>query len=374
MIKAIFFLCLSCVSLCAYAQQPSVYQDTIPFRNDLGIITVPITFNGVEKQFIFDTGAQFTVGFSWVKEDLKPTRKAINVNSSNGSRTKMSFYKSGTIQLGSKTIKKHKIIQAEDSDIFTCYKIDGILGVDITKHFNWIIDYDQNVLIMSPSDFYPEEIEGMYELDFDFSNNKPFVFMETSGQRLQYLLDTGASGSDINKKAFINLNIDQYPHAKFYSGFYDLNGTLTKTFDNWLLLTGGTSGQVTLAPEMDYSEKSSKIGNSLWKGKRIFLSMENDQLFVSESHIKNNPWSYDCSAVYSEGAMRVYKIREGSEAWNQGIRQGDKIQSYNGNIFTDFCTLDTFQRELTQEHKDLIFVFDNGIELNVSHKQILKSP
>ena len=62
--KSLFFLVLCFISLTLQAQQSTVYQDTIPFRNDLGIIIVPITFNGVQKEFAFDTGAQSTVGFS----------------------------------------------------------------------------------------------------------------------------------------------------------------------------------------------------------------------------------------------------------------------------------------------------------------------
>jgi len=96
--KTIFLLFLCFVSLTLQAQQPPAYQDTIPFRNDLGIITIPITFNGVEKQFAFDTGAQSTVGFSWVADDLKRTSKTVNVKSSNASRTKMRYYKSGELK------------------------------------------------------------------------------------------------------------------------------------------------------------------------------------------------------------------------------------------------------------------------------------
>ena len=122
------------------SQNSKIFQDTIPFRNDLGLIIIPITFNGIEKQFAFDTGAQYSVAYSWAKEKLQRTSKTININSSSGLRSKMRFYKSGTITLGSKKIRSHRILNAPKNSIFSCYQVDGILGVDIIKEFNWTID------------------------------------------------------------------------------------------------------------------------------------------------------------------------------------------------------------------------------------------
>jgi len=87
------------------SQNSKIFRDTIPFRNDLGLIIIPITFNGVVKQFAFDTGAQYTVAYSWAKETLKSTRKTITINSSSDLKSKMRFYKSGTISLGSRKLE-----------------------------------------------------------------------------------------------------------------------------------------------------------------------------------------------------------------------------------------------------------------------------
>lgn len=372
--KVIVLLVFCCISLILQAQKPTVYQDTIPFRNDLGIITIPIHFNGVEKQFAFDTGAQTTVGFSWVANDLKRTSKTVNVNSSNGSKTKMRYYKSGTIQLGSKKITRHRILKAQDSDIFSCYNIDGVLGVDITKHFNWTIDFEKKVLIMSPPDFYPDNVKEMHELDFDFSNNRPSVFMEMNGKKIKFLLDTGARDSDINKTAYTLLSIDQYPKAVFYSGFYDVNGTLTKTYNTAVQLPEIQSGSVTLSPAVDYGNQSTKIGNSLWKDKRLFLSLSNDKLYVSDAIIKSDSWNYDCAAVVKDKKMYVVQIREGSEAWDLGIRQGDEIKSFNGNVFTDFCALNTYQKQVSKKGKKFEFVFVNGKRITIEKKRVFVTP
>ena len=60
---ALFFFLIS-LTLSTYSQNNVAYQDTIPFRNDLGLIIIPVTFNGVIKQFAFDTGATRSVAYS----------------------------------------------------------------------------------------------------------------------------------------------------------------------------------------------------------------------------------------------------------------------------------------------------------------------
>ena len=368
--KTIFLLVLCFISITLHAQAPKAFQDTISFRNDLGIIIIPITFNGVEKQFAFDTGAQVTLAFSWAKDELKSTSKKINITSSNGSKTKLRYYKSGVINLGSREIKKHRILRTDDSDIFSCYNIDGVLGVDITQHFNWTIDFKKKILIMSPSDFYPEEVKEMHALDFDYKNTRPSVFMEMNGKKIQFLLDTGARDSDVKKSQYRFIHLDEYSKTKFYSGFYDFNGTLTKTESTTVLLPEIKSGEVTITPAVDYGKQTTKIGNSLWKDKRLFLSLKNDELYVSDTSIKDDSWSYDCAAVIKDGKMIVFLIKEGSEAWKLGVRQGDQIKAINGKVFTDFCSLNKYQGQLKKDKKNIEFEFANGKKLTIQRKQL----
>lgn len=373
--KITTLLLLCCITLTLQAQKSKVYQDTIPFRNDLGIIIIPMTFNGVEKEFAFDTGAQVTLGFSWVKDALKRTSKTTILTSSNDSKTRMRYYRSGTIQLGSRKITKHRILKGNDENgIFECYNIDGVLGVDITQHFNWTIDYEKKILIMSPSNYYPEEVKDMYALDFSFSNNRPSLFFEMNGKKINFLLDTGARDSDVKKTSYNFLNIDQYPKTKFYSGFYDANGVLTKTYSTILQLPEIVSDQVKVIPIIDYSNQTTKIGNNLWKGKRLFMSLKNDELYVSDDTLSNDTSAYECIAVIRNKKMVVLRIKEGSDAWNLGIRQGDMIKTINGKVFSDFCELNKYQVQVAKNKKDFDWVLANGKKITVQRKQFFMNP
>ena len=370
--KSFIFLFVAFFLGTTYAQS---FQDTIPFRNDLGLIIIPITFNGVEKQFAFDTGAEITVAYGWAKETLKRTNKTMTINSSSGLKSKMRFYKSGAIELGSRKITGHRILNAKRNGIFSCYRIDGVLGVDIIKKLNWSIDYENKRLIMYPSNYVPQHVKSMHALDFNFRSNRPYVYLKGKNNRLRFLLDTGAGGSsNISKRNYTLSNINDYPQTSFYTGSFDINGTLTSSRPIVFQFPEASSNKVTLSPIIYYNnKKSTKIGNRLWKGKQLFLSLQKDQLYLSSAEIVQQYSSYSCSVMYLKGKMRIMSLEENSNLWNMGIRQGDEILSYNGKKFSDFCSLDQYHRTVAGSGKPFELELIDGKKIIVSKKAFLKN-
>tara|TARA_R110002073_G_scaffold296322_1_gene462302 strand:- start:12860 stop:13936 length:1077 start_codon:yes stop_codon:yes gene_type:complete len=355
------------------AQNTQSYQDTIPFRNDLGVIIIPINFNGVEKQFAFDTGAQITLAYSWAKETLRKTNKTTTVTSSSGLKSKMRFYKSGTVALGSRKITGHRILNTPKNTIFSCYNVDGVLGVDIIKQFNWTIDYKNKILIMYPSNYFPEKVKEMHELDFDFRNNRPSVFLNLKNNRFKFLLDTGAGGSsNISRRNYNFTKIDDYPQISIYSGSFDVNGILTSSNPKIFQLPETSSKKVRLSPVIYYNNmKSSKIGNNLWDEKELFLSLKSDRLYLSSSTINETYQGYSCSVIYHKGKMRIMRIQEGSAIWNEGVRQGDEILLYNDRQFTDFCSLDKYHRKVASSGEPFKLQLKNGKTVTITKNSSL---
>lgn len=361
-------LFLVLVLLAVYSTSAQKFQDTIPFRNDLGLIIIPISFNGVEKQFAFDTGAEHTIAYDWAKNELKKTNKTLTIVSSSSLRSKMHFYNSGTINLGSRKITGHRILNAIRNDIFSCHEIDGILGVDIIKALNWKIDYKNKMLIMYPASHFPESNRLMHELDFTFSNNRPYVYLKRKKNRFQFLLDTGAGGySNISKRNYNLTNVDEFTKGEMYTGSFDVNGVLTTTKPKILAFPESTSDKVSIAPIIYYNNlKSSKLGNKLWKDQTLFLSLKNKKLLVSSPKINQSYTGYDCSVIYRNDKMVIMGLLKNGSAWNLGIRQGDEVLKINGKIFSDYCSLDQYQRKIMIEEKPFNIQLKNGKIVNVS--------
>ena len=369
--KGLLFILLTFLFETTYSQ---AFQDTIPFRNDLGVIIIPITFNGIEKEFAFDTGAQSTVAYGWAQESLKPTSRTTVVASSSGLKSKMRFYKSGKIELGSRKITGHRILNTPKNEIFSCHKVDGILGVDIIKEFNWSIDYQNKRLIMYPPNHFPKKVEEMSQLSFDYKGNRPYVYLNRKGRKFRFLLDTGAGGySNISQRNYTLSNINDFPQTSFYSGNFDVNGVLTKSKPIIFKFPESISDEVSLSPIVKYNKsKSTKLGNRLWRGKNLFISLKRKKLYVSTSKIDEQYSGYTCVVVFRKGKMRITNIQIGSEPWKMGIRQGDEVILYDGQKFTDFCSLDQYQRKIAKTGKSIELTLANNKKVIISKSAAFK--
>ncbi|WP_439130598.1 retropepsin-like aspartic protease [Polaribacter sp.] len=372
--KQVLFLLLIVLIPTGFAQNRAAFQDTIPFKTDLGLIIIPITFNGVEKQFAFDTGATHSVAYDWAKNELKPTRKTTNITSSSGLKSKMRFYKSGLIELGSRKIRKHSILNTAKNEVFSCYKIDGILGVDIIKELNWTIDFERKILVMYPSNHFPDKVKKMHPLTFSYHDKRPYVFLKRNNKKIRFLLDTGAGGfSNISKREYNFSTIDNYPNLSTQSASMDVNGILTSSLANIVKYTESVSGDVTISPIIVYNnQKSSKIANQLWRNNELFLSLKKDKLYSFKANINNKYKGYPCSVLFFKNKMRIVKVDEESDLWQNGVRQGTEILSINGKKFDNFCDLDNYFRKTVQLEQSFKITLANGSVFTVNKNSILK--
>ncbi|WP_299436335.1 aspartyl protease family protein [uncultured Aquimarina sp.] len=366
--KAILLLLLVCSTLVVAQKQ---FNDTIPFRNDLGLIIIPIQFNGVEKNFVFDTGASVSVGFSWVKSELVKTSKTLKITSSSRKKSRLRYYKSDSVNLASAKITKHRILATNDSNIFSCYNIDGVLGVDIIAQFNWVINYDQKYLIMRAKDFFPDSLKNMHKIDFDYDNRRPYAFLNFGNERLRFLLDTGATFSDIYIKDYSRIQNINHTKRVVYTGFFDFRGTLNKSKSTIMRFPSVTAEDIDVDGIFEFSKKSSKIGNTLWKDNTLFLSLEGDMLYTDHKEIKESRKDYGCAFVYDNNRITVVKVIVDSEAWEQGLRQGDDVQMINGKTFDDFCSLQKFQKEVSAKAIDLTITLKDGVKIILKKKKVL---
>ena len=70
--------------------------------------------------------------------------------------------------------------------------------------------------------------------------------------------------------------------------------------------------------------------------------------------------------------MRILKIEKDSELWKIGLRQGDEILKFNNRTFTDFCELDTYQRNLAKAAKSFEITLLNNQKVIISKNVVLE--
>ncbi|ENO3978235.1 aspartyl protease family protein [Aeromonas veronii] len=167
---------------------------------------IPVTIAGEQFQFLLDTGASIT----FIDRRLASRFKALtlselprayqadfasvsSVSSQLGSE-QLGFVEPQPFSLGSVTIDDSDLWATVDFDLFSQSlgsRVDGILGIDTIRRFNWVFDRDRHQLTASltaPSAATFERCIG-YE---DSYNRSPAVYLTHGESSVRMYLDTGA--------------------------------------------------------------------------------------------------------------------------------------------------------------------------------------
>ncbi|ENC6434125.1 TPA: aspartyl protease family protein [Aeromonas veronii] len=183
---------------------------------------IPVTIAGEQYQFLLDTGASIT----FIDRRLASRFKALtlselprayqadfasvsSVSSQLGSE-QLGFVEPQPFSLGSVTIEDSDLWATVDFDLFSQSlgsRIDGILGIDTIRRFNWVFDRDRHQLTASltaPSAATFERCIG-YE---DSYNRSPAVYLTHGESSVRMYLDTGADQSYADH-AFIDFMASQ---------------------------------------------------------------------------------------------------------------------------------------------------------------------
>ncbi|MCF5718238.1 aspartyl protease family protein [Aeromonas veronii] len=183
---------------------------------------IPVTIAGEQYQFLLDTGASIT----FIDRRLASRFKALtlselprayqadfasvsSVSSQLGSE-QLGFVEPQPFSLGSVTIDDSDLWATVDFDLISQSlgsRIDGILGIDTIRRFNWVFDRDKHQLTASltaPSAATFERCIG-YE---DSYNRSPAVYLTHGESSVRMYLDTGADQSYADH-AFIDFMASQ---------------------------------------------------------------------------------------------------------------------------------------------------------------------
>lgn len=181
-----------------------------------------VTIAGEQYQFLLDTGASIT----FIDRRLASRFKALtlselprayqadfasvsSVSSQLGSE-QLGFVEPQPFSVGSVTIDDSELWATVDFDLFSQSlgsRIDGILGIDTIRRFNWVFDRDRHQLTASltaPSAATFERCIG-YE---DSYNRSPAVYLTHGESSVRMYLDTGADQSYADH-AFIDFMASQ---------------------------------------------------------------------------------------------------------------------------------------------------------------------
>ncbi len=183
---------------------------------------IPVTIAGEQYQFLLDTGASITfidrrlasrfkaLTLSELPRAYQADFASVNSVSSQLGSEQLGFVEPQPFSVGSVTIDDSDLWATVDFDLFSQSlgsRIDGILGIDTIRRFNWVFDRDRHQLTASltaPSAATFERCIG-YE---DSYNRSPAVYLTHGESSVRMYLDTGADQSYADH-AFIDFMASQ---------------------------------------------------------------------------------------------------------------------------------------------------------------------
>jgi len=184
----------------------------IPFVRAGNLILLPAAIDSVKGNFILDTGAPGLV------LNLTYFRNYRTTTHENESQAGLN-----SIQTSRVTTLIHKLqldcisYQNIDADLVNLghlenaksVKILGLLGLELFKRFEMIIDYENNVLYLynipkkKKSRFRSEllkDTSSYQTLDINIVENKIITRMWVGGKRLRFIIDSGAEGNLLDSR------------------------------------------------------------------------------------------------------------------------------------------------------------------------------
>lgn len=393
-IKALFIFFLT-FSIYSNAQdgfqiEPHQKKVVIPFRLINNLIFIPVTVNGVELNFLLDTGVDETILLSIDdKEDLSLNDvEKINLRGL-GKNESIEGLKSSNNKLSIKGLvdKNHTLfIVLDQSFNFSSHigiPVNGILGYSFFKNNLIEINYDKKRITFYESiKSRPKKLNNFTKIPITIEKNKPYAtaLIEINEEEFdaKLLLDIGNTDAiwvfqGIDKKIEIPAkNFDDFLGTGFSGGIFGKRVKISKfklnQFEFDYPIIAMPDAQSVKSVNM-VQNRIGSIGSEIFKRFTVVFDYKSNQLYLRKGHQFNAPFHYNMSGidVENDGMQWVketvglntlkinskvdesfnptynnfkYKfllkptyvisnVRENSEAYSSGIRIGDRLVSIN---------------------------------------------
>ena len=196
----LLLLCCACGSSRYWYAGTVTYADLrqeLPFEYIFNELFVTVQLDGNDYRFIVDTGAPTVIDQRVQEIHRFEVNKVANVNDSQGNSKKQDYVALPLLTCGGLTAVSTNAI-VSDFSAFTCMNIDGILGANVMRQYDWEIDYEDEVFRL----YTPEESATRaadFPIAFPFvpkSTGTPSVAVTIGDEVIRPVtFDTGSTGT-----------------------------------------------------------------------------------------------------------------------------------------------------------------------------------
>lgn len=200
-----------------FLNDPVVSADTpscdIPFNRVGNLIVVQAKVDSLEGNFILDTGAPgLILNMTYFRQ--YPSASPGAQDESGGITGEVAFANPTDIAKLNLGTFKYSRVQADRIDLGHIensrgIRVLGLLGMNLFKRFEMIIDYENNLVHLhlinkKETKTYKHELLNdtakYHEFPIDVKDNKLYTYGEVAGKKLTFIIDTGAESNILDSR------------------------------------------------------------------------------------------------------------------------------------------------------------------------------
>jgi predicted aspartyl protease len=386
-----------------------VDQVTVPFKSAYNLIVLPVLVNGVELDFILDTGASRSIIFNFNSIDsLQVTKGDIIKVSGYGDDQLFDAYYSpnNRISVGGYGSQQENILVTTDRQInllpFLGIDVHGLLGSSFFQDAVVELDYiSSNVHIYRNASQVVRLRRSMSKFPIKFANGKPYMPIKVENDKTTFmdsmLVDTGSSDA-----LWLQSTPDDFKLP--YNGFEDylgfgINGKVfgrRSKLDNLQLgLYALNDVTVSLPASSEtstvLSNNSNSIGGEVLSRFKVVLDYRNKYLYLSPNEEYTSGFFYNMAGIdikAGEKELFTYiddkrtKDTQGNYGTIRGQKRIDMSTTYNyvyaPKLFIEYVRPDSPAEKAGVRAGDQIIKFNNRAQsrltLNNVASKFFKNP
>ncbi len=335
------------------------------------LIFLPVSVNGKEYKFLFDTGAPFSISKELQESNNFKVISKGDIIDSDNNRSEVLYVQVDSVVIGGVDFIGQTAFVGDfrKNPVLSCYNIDGIIGSNLMRHMSWLIDTEKEeirLLNELPTVFMENATEVPFKSDMQFNIELELLLGSLTFSKIT--LDYGSNGGlDLSKHHFHQLenhHIIESSHEIIGVKQSGLLGEAVIAERKICMSDSLIIGDVQLSDSEIQIGGSDILGNQVlqkmkvgidWKGQKVYF-----QKYDREFENFKSFGFYVGTSDSSE--LLINSVFTETTAFEEGLKAGTKILKVNELNFSEGATFCDYVMLMHEEPEMINLVIVNDKE------------